>query len=155
MPIVKLFTSVVALQNLNHMLYTDNWYTGLYALFLIIMMGSGFIGTVQKKRAGVPGHLGIPTSYPRGYVGWRPVRGDFKVWQTTILGVAVYFTAWFDNKPVHFISTLKPSRELCFRMIETPPKGSGIWNRQEVPKPHIGTTYNNGMGGTDSIVKNI
>lgn len=61
--------------------------------------------------------------------------------------VRVYFLAWMDSKPVHFVTTLKSTRSYVIRKVK---ELRGVaFHRKEIPRPDAVGVYNRGMGGTD------
>ena len=137
----------VKYQNQNHILFTDNWFTSFEQLTICMKYGMHMVGTVQKKRRGVP-------------FSWKPahgvqqirVRGEFLSMKSVFFASEeliedVYYTTWMDRKPVALLHTFPTKSGTCTRMIKT--KNDG-WQRQEYTRPTIIPVYNKGMGGTDS-----
>ena len=133
--------------NKNHILFTDNWFTSFEQLKICMNYGIHMVGTVQKKRKGVP-------------FSWKPahgvqqvrVRGDFEsvkavFYASEKLIEDVYYTSWMDRKPVALLHTFPTKMGKCTRMVKT--KNDG-WQRSEYTRPTIIPIYNHGMGGTDS-----
>ena len=134
-------------KNRNHILCTDNWFTSFQQLQTCIKYGIHMIGTVQKKRKG------IPFSWKPDY-GERQTqhRGDFESLTSLYMASAdqvedVYYTSWMDRKPVAVLHTFPTKMGVCSRMVRT---NNGGWERKEYTRPTIIPIYNHGMGGTDS-----
>ena len=134
-------------QNKNHILFTDNWFTSFQQLKICMKYGIHMVGTVQKKRRGVP-------------FSWKPahgvqqvrVRGEFQSTKAVFyaseeLVEDIYYTSWMDRKPVALLHTFPTKMGVCTRMVKT--KNDG-WQRTQYTRPTIIPIYNRGMGGTDS-----
>ena len=102
------------------------------------------IGTVQKKRKGIP-------------FSWKPdhgqrQRGEFES-LTSLYAPSeelmddVYYTSWMDRNPVAVLHIFPTKMGVCSRMVKT---ANGGWERKEYTRPTIIPIYNHGMGGTDS-----
>ena len=131
----------------NHILCTDNWFTSFQQLKTCLTYGLHMVGTVQKKRKGIP-------------FSWKPAhgiqqkreRGEFLSLKTAYyvqeeLNDEVYYTSWIDRKPVAILHTIQTKLGVCTRMVKT--KNDG-WQCKEYTRPTIILFYNYGMGGTDS-----
>ena len=134
-------------QNKNHILFTDNWFTSFEQMKICMSYGIHMVGTVQKKRKGVP-------------FSWKPAygvqqvrnRGEFQSVQAIYYASEeliedVYYTSWMDRKPVALLHTFPTKMGKCTRMVKT--KNNG-WQRLEYTLPTIIPIYNQGMVGTDS-----
>jgi hypothetical protein len=143
-PTYKLFTSHAKFQNRNHILVTDNWFTSLSSMKLVLDSGNHLIGTVRKKRAGLPPGAKFAKSGPA-----KRDRGEILVHKTTISEKPVFITSWMDNKPVMVLSSLDTKVHQVVRSVQV--RNTNIWNRVEFPAPTIIPLYNEGMGGTDGI----
>ena len=106
------------------------------------------IGTVQKKRKGIP-------------FSWKPdhgqrqtqQRGEFESLTSMCAATAeliddIYYTSWMDRKPVAVLHTFPTKIVVCSRMVKKTTNGG--WERKEYTRPTIIPIYNHGMGGTDS-----
>jgi len=84
----------------NHILFTDNWFTSFQQLKICMNYGIHMVGTVQKKRKGVP-------------FSWKPahgvqqvrVRGEFQSTKAVFFAseeliADIYYTSRMDRKPV-------------------------------------------------------
>jgi hypothetical protein len=134
-------------QHKQHILFTDNWFTSFQQLTTCIKYGIHMVGTVQKKRKGVP-------------FSWKPahgvqqsrIRGEFQSEKSIFYASEdqiedIYYTSWMDRKPVALLHTFPTKSGMCTRMVKTANDG---WQRQEYTRPTIIPIYNKGMGGTDS-----
>ena len=86
----------------NRVMCLDNWYTSIeVAIFLWLVHKMYLIGTIKINRKGLPHEHILKKSGPQ-----KKRRGAPSSVMATIQGVACYFTAWMDSKPVHGLSTL-------------------------------------------------
>ena len=98
-PDVPLSTRVVrqlveGLENLNHHLYVDNFYTSPDLFKWLLERGINACRTVRKGRAGFPREI----YFPRG----RQIRGTTHYLSSGNL----LAQSWFDSKEVYFLSTI-------------------------------------------------
>ena len=134
-------------KDVNHVLFTDNWFTSLQQLEICLRRGMHMIGTVQQKRKGIP--FSFKTTHGQRQ---QRQRGDFTsvkagFYVNEEINDDIYYTAWLDRKPVGILHTIPTKLGSCYRMVKT--KNDG-WQRQEYVRPTIIPVYNYGMGGTDS-----
>jgi hypothetical protein len=153
-PVRKLFDAVKypELQNKNHILCTDNWYTSVVLAVFLLSIGVYLIGTCKSNKKYIP-RAGIykktgPTKKERGEMSSMRCQlpgslADF--W--------VYFTSWMDNKPVHIVSTLPTSRSTVDRVHKDSKKAYA--GKKELPIPTIVRLYNWFMGYTDLFDQKI
>ena len=105
------------------------------------------VGTVQKKRRGVP-------------FSWKPahgvqqvrVRGEFQSTKAVLYASEeliedICYTSWMDRKPVALLHTFPTKMGVCTRMVKT--KNDG-WQRTQYTLIPI---YNRGMGDTDQRIE--
>ena len=84
------------------MIFSDNWFTSLEWIRLLIESGNGGGGTAKVNRKGVPAEAIFPKSGPN-----KMDRGDMKLMRAAYPGGSyIYILAWQDSKPVHFITTV-------------------------------------------------
>jgi hypothetical protein len=102
-------------------------------------VGIGFLGTILKNRRGLPkgGIIQKNSKIPRGTI---------KQMSKPFPEGSLYFVAWMDKKPVHFLSTMASNKFCVRRKIKQ--AGSGYKNIR-VRAPTVIPPYNGGMGGTD------
>ena len=86
----------------GYVVHTDNWYSSLDMCHLCIEREIDMIGTAKINRKGLP-KAGI---FPKKGKN-KKEKGQVKCMKKD--GEDIYFTAWMDNKPVHMISTIKPT----------------------------------------------
>ena len=129
---------VEGLENLNHHLYVDNFYTSS-ALFSWLLDRKIFAcGTVRKGRVGFPKEL----YFSRG----RHDRGSTD-YRTSGEQLA---QSWFDNKGVYFLSTMHTAEY----PVDTPEVDRTVRRRAangviDVVAPPLLRDYNHYMGGVD------
>ena len=97
------------------------------------------IGTAKINRKGLP-KAGI---FPKKGKN-KKEKGQVKCMKKD--AEDIYFTAWMDNKPVHMISTIKPTLINLSRKSST-----NGWRRVQIPSHSLIQYYNYGMGGTDKM----
>ena len=134
-------------KNQNYILCTDNWFTSFPQISTCLKFGIHMVGTVQKKRKGIP----FSWKPPHG-VQQTKQRGEFLSLQSVFyeseeMNDEVYYTSWMDRKPVALLHTFPTKMGFCSRMVKTI---NGGWERKEYTRPTIVPIYNHGMGGTDS-----
>ena len=93
--------------DVNHVLFTDNWFTSLQQIEICLQRGIHFFGTVQQKRKGIPFSFktkhGQRQQRERG--DFTSVKAGFYVSQETNDDI-YYYTAWLDRKPVGVLHTI-------------------------------------------------
>lgn len=122
-------------KNNNYKLYCDNWFTSVELFHKLRSLGILATGTVRSNR--IPGCIMKADNILK-----KSGRGsfDYHTNQDNIIAVK-----WFDNKPVHLLSTYKGIQ---------PVEPIERWSVAEkgyiqVPRPDIIKEYNTNMGGVD------
>ena len=123
----------------GYVVHTDNWYSSLDMCHLCVEREIDMIGTAKINRKGLP-KAGI---FPKKGKN-KKEKGQVKCMKKD--GEDIYFTAWMDNKPVHMISTIKPTLINLSRKSST-----NGWKRVQIPSHSLIQYYNYGMGGTDKM----
>ncbi len=100
------------------------------------------VGTLRRNRVGVPKDLLYPET------GAKKDRGECESWKLKDDNIEVYFTAWQDNKPVHFFSTYAPKKTHFLRKTSAKDAPS---HELRVEGPTIVDHYIRGMRGTDLL----
>ena len=141
-PFWKLFISLPELfRNKNHLVVTDNWFTSLFAIRMILESGNHFLGTFRVNRSGFPAIAKFAKSGPN-----KRDRGDLAQFETTD-NHRVYAVSWMDNQPVHMLSSLPTKCMQVKRSVQIP--NTNIWNTIQIPCATIIPLYNEGMGGIE------
>jgi hypothetical protein len=115
---------------------------------LVLDSGNHHIGTLRKKRAGIP----PLAKFAKSGAGKRD-RGDILMHKTEVGGKPVYLSSWMDNKPVMVLSSLESKVFEVDRAVQV--RNTNVWNTIKIPAPTIIPLYNEGMGGTDGIDQHI
>jgi hypothetical protein len=148
-PVIKLLSQCTSLHNKNHLVATDNWFTGPATSSWLQQHGFQGVGTIKINRLHVEKTSGpnVRPGFPKHGVfkGARRPRGSIVIHRTTVGSMTHFVTAWQDKKPVLLLSTYMPSKTLCTRKV----KIAGRWERVTFPRPSVVRHYNNTMGGTD------
>jgi hypothetical protein len=139
-PVYKL-TEDVKYHDINHVLSTDNWYTGLPVTELCFTRGMHSNGTCKSNKQNLPQDSIFKKTGPN-----KKNRGDMKCMVAVRDGKTYYFTAWQDNKPVHMLSTYKPYYTTIQR---NSLNAQNQYCRININRPTVIGDYNKGMGGTD------
>ena len=111
----------------------------------VLSSGNHYLGTVRTNKRGLP-----PKEFHFQKTGRnKKQRGDMMQMKKTLpSGKDVYFIAWYDNKPVHILSSIPVFKTSCIRVVRN---ANGIWDPNTIiPRPSCVATYNTAMGGTDS-----
>jgi hypothetical protein len=137
-PVVELVANT-DLHDHNHVLHIDNWFTSLPLAEFLKEEEIDSVGTVRTNRKGMPQEA----VFPKKGAGKQP-KGTVKCMQKE--GSGIYFTSWQDNKPVHMLSSIKPSLVKIWRKSST-----DGWKRVEIDSHSLIKAYNYGMGGTDRM----
>ena len=133
-----------------HILATDNWFSSMEVLKICLRRGIHFVGTFRTNKQGIPKHGIYTKSGPL-----KPkARGDMKCHITTILierneetnAHQIYFTAWFDNKEVHMLSSYPVYNGTVVRNSKNK---ENVYAMLNLSRPSAVKDYNKIMGGTD------
>jgi hypothetical protein len=152
-PVVKLLsTTDVNLDNKNHIVALDNWFTSSRTHAWLASKGFTAVGTVGPKKLHVQtGTRSI--GFPKGGIfkksTTRP-KGAYVVHKGKLQldagrSADCYVTAWQDRSPVHVLSTYPPIKRSCTRKV----KVDGVFVQGEWPQPSVIHHYNISMKGTD------
>lgn len=106
-PLEKLLENPVY-HDVNHIIYTDNWYTSLPSLDTVVKKGCHYVGTIKTNKKG------LLFKFAKTGKG-KSNRGDMKMQYCYRRGKQVYYVAWMDRKPVHILSTIKSYMTTCKR----------------------------------------
>jgi len=92
----------------NIIVATDNWYTSIPQLLLLLSWGIHLIGTIRTNKAGLPkkgilkekdGERGNTIVHEKTFeVDKKGSKHKIKAW----------FVGWYDNKVVHLLTSIKP-----------------------------------------------
>ena len=113
---------------------------------LVTMSGNHFVGTIKTNKIGLPNDGKFPKTGPG-----KKQRGILKQMVSTWNGMACYFTAWMDKKPVHLLSTIMSKASTCFHQVKQGAEAAATWSRVQFLIPSIIKVYNKFMGGTDGF----
>lgn len=122
--------------NKNFKIYTDNWFSSFKLASALKEKGLLTAGAVRANR--LPGCVFIDDKTLK-----KQGRGAFDF--RTEIGNNILAIKWFDNKPVHLVSSfLGPD----------PVNNVRRWSAEkrsyiDIPRPHIIEQYNQHMGGVD------
>jgi len=148
-PVIKLLSTCTCLHHKNHLVATDNWFTGPTTSCWLQTHGFQTVGTIKANRLHLEKTSGSVqrAGFPKAgiFKGNRRPRGSIIVHRTTLGGMPHFVTSWQDKKPVTFLSSYMPSKSTCIRKV----KVRGRWESVAFPRPSVIKHYNNTMGGTD------
>lgn len=133
--------------DVNHIVYFDNFYTSLGLLTYLRSRGIYSLGTVRANR--VPN---IKLSTDTDLAKRKVERGYSEEYVGSAFGVDITNVLWQDNKPVRLLSTYVGVKPFLSRE-GLQPVSSSRWNRKtkqqiDVDCPYI-KEYNRHMGGVD------
>lgn len=143
---VVLLTEPVEYHDKNHVMWLDNYFTGMKLFNLLMTIGIHAAGTVRTNR--IPSIL-IPKNwyFPKKTGGRNaPLRGSSKCMK---LNDQLYVYTWLDKRPVNMISTFPCEQMVVKRWFKD--KRTRTATQIEVDRPLIIRWYNAAMGGTDSF----
>jgi hypothetical protein len=135
------------LYNCGHILWADNWFTGMGTIGECIKVGIEYVGTAKTNRQADA--FGKTTHVDTGTEGWT--RGMHRERVCTIGTTNVYATQWMDTK---LVSTLALSTiegvvgKITRRQSE---KKTGTYTNEAITIPSIYSAYNFGKVGTDRM----
>ncbi|XP_049799919.1 piggyBac transposable element-derived protein 3-like [Schistocerca nitens] len=125
-------------RHMFHKLYFDNWFTGVRLEVELEKMGIQSLGTVRPNR--LKGCM-----FTSDKVMKNKGRGSYEEHLSKIDGITLSAVKWYDNKPVHLLSTFAGAH---------PTSTVERWDRTKKEKinvecPSIVHYYNQCMGGVD------
>jgi hypothetical protein len=141
-PIVKL-TEDPMYHRKEHLMALDNWYTSIDAVKRLkdSPLYMDVVGTVRANKRGLPADCIYkatgPQVKPPGTVKCK--EHDSK---------QIYFTAWQDSKPVHFLSTWPTTK---YNVKRNSVDANGRYQPVQISRPTIIGVYNDSMDGTDKF----
>lgn len=135
--------------DVNHILYFDNFYTSLGLLTYLRSRGIYSLRTLRANR--VPN---IKLSSDAELAKKKVERGYSEEYVANAFGIDISNVLWQDNKTVRLLSTYVGIKPFLSRQIETPTLTSKRWDRKtkqrvEIDCPFIVKEYNRHMGGVD------
>jgi len=136
--------------NLNHIVYFDNFYTSLGLLAYLRSRGIYSLGTVRPNR--VPN---IKVSTDSELSKEKVARGYSEEYVGNAFGIDISNVLWQDNKPIRLLSTYVGVLPFLSHLpFNHPPQKSKRWDRKtktdvEIDCPYIIKEYNRHMGGVD------
>ena len=136
--VLRLLSSIP--RNVWHKIYCDNWFTSVALHTTLSKQGIACLGTVRSNR--LPG-----CTFPTDKVMRRQGRGTTCLQTTTIDGVELRATKWFDNRGVVLLSTyaaVDPTTQ-----IERFDRK--LRRKLQVTCPTAVRCYNQHMGGVDLL----
>lgn len=131
------------LSHTGNIIVIDNYYTAVAVCDALSRKGLGCIGALRLHRKAIPGKLrkantrNFPTSQHGPPACWIRSLDQDKPYPLACV-------AWWDKKPIGFLSTVYSSR-----LIEKPVKNKNP-ERRLVKMPEVVLEYNYNMGGVDS-----
>lgn len=134
-------TEIEILHGKNHVLAIDNWYTSIEAVNEVhnARKQMEVLGTIRVNKRGIPKE-GI---FKKSGAG-KKLRGTYEV--RKVKDKSLYFVSWMDSKPVHLLSTFKPTGQTNLRKTK---HSQGGCTETAVSAPSTIDAYNRCMGGTD------
>ena len=124
---------------------TDNFYTGITLMTILLHWGVYLLGTVRANRKGIP----KDKLFPKVGADKRE-RGEAECWYTTVsvLGLLrkIYLICWQDNKPVHMLSSMETTMSEVMRVHK---RERRYTHKETIPMPASIKYYNGSMGGAD------
>lgn len=131
-----------ALSNTGSIIFIDNYYTAVNVCDYLSRKGLGCVGALRMNRTGLPEKLRytskktFPARPGEDPVFWRRR-------ETTESPYPLVCCAWYDKKPIGFLSTVYSSA-----LIQKAVKSKDV-SRRAVKVPEIAVEYSNYMGGVD------
>ncbi|XP_024119090.1 piggyBac transposable element-derived protein 3 [Oryzias melastigma] len=127
-------------ENVNHLLYFDNWFTSLDLFVALANQGVPALGTVQQNRL-------RGCSFSADSEMKKKGRGTFEEQQAEVENVDIRVVKWYDNRAVVVASTFASAQ---------PVSTTQRWDRKlkkdvSVEYPNIVRLYNCFMGGVDAL----
>lgn len=135
--------------NINHIVYFDNFYTSLGLLTYLRSRGIYSLGTVRENR--VPN---IKLSTEAELTQRKAERGYSEEYVGTAYGIDISSVLWRDTKTVRLLSTYIGVKPFLSKKTDLQPQKAKRWDaktkqRKEIDCPFIITEYNQHMGGVD------
>ena len=125
----------------------DRFFTTLQLAMWLIDVGKWLIGTVMPAKVD-----NIPEELNYGKSGSGLKRGSSAARYMTYKGVAIWFTAWMDTKPVYLLHTVFSGGSFSGRAYRWVKKtGSAVFQRVCFWCPASFIKYNSLMGGVDTF----
>lgn len=152
-PVVKLLsTTDVNLENKNHIVALDNWFTSSRTHAWLASKGFVAVGTVGPKKLQMQTAT-RPAGFPKGGIFKKSTtraKGAYVVHKGKLVldggrSADCYVSAWQDRSPVHILSTYPPVKRSCTRKV----KVDGVFVEGQWPQPSVVHHYNISMKGTD------
>ena len=124
--------------NKGYRLYFDNWFNSLNLQLFLAERKIWCCGTVQPRRIS-----GLKCTEDKEMQ--KKGRGTYEEWDANVNGQRATLVKWFDNKPVHVLSTFATAQ---------PETQKERYDRRSKSKiniscPNIVDKYNKAMGGVD------
>lgn len=135
--------------DVNHIVYFDNFYTSIGLLTYLRSRGIYSLGTVRSNR--VPN---IKLSTEADLAKRKVERGYSEEYVANVNGIDISSVLWMDNKSVRLLSTYCGVKPFLSNMSNPGPSTSSRWDRKtkqkiEIDCPFIIKEYNRHMGGVD------
>ena len=154
-PIVQLVGHDKTLHNKGHILWTDNWFTGLPSLRVCLRAGVDFAGTARADRlgtswvqkTGTAADKAQKTADKKETGKWK--RGQYRARKTVIEGKNVWAVQWQDNKLVSFLSSIESVVGKTHR--KAVDKKTREYTNLPIQICSIYSAYNFGKVGTDRM----
>jgi hypothetical protein len=127
----------------NRTIATDNWYTSMKVVKLCFDRGFHFVGTCKTNVSGIPKHGLLPKKVERGTMVVHRAEIDGRDNKK----YPVYFTGWFDNRPVYVLSSFEVRIDKVVRKVKA---AKEPYHEKELAFPTAIGVYNRLMGGTDA-----
>jgi len=125
----------------------DRFFTTLQLAMWLIDVGKWLIGTIMPAKVD-----NIPEELNYGKSGSGLKRGSSATRYMTYKGVAIWFTAWMDTKPVYLLHTVFSGGSFSGRAYRWVKKtGSAVFQRVCFWCPASFIKYNSLMGGVDTF----
>jgi hypothetical protein len=125
----------------GHVVVADNWFGSMKLARDLLDKGTGYIGTVRRKRVDFPPDFFVPKNALK--------RGEHIIHQHTV-EPAVTATAWGDRNVVFLVSSVSsPTKSITVqRHVEG-------YERVAVPAPQVVGDYQHSMRGVDRLDQQI
>uniref|UniRef100_A0A0K0EC24 DDE_Tnp_1_7 domain-containing protein n=1 Tax=Strongyloides stercoralis TaxID=6248 RepID=A0A0K0EC24_STRER len=125
-------------KNLNYKVYFDNWFNNIPLQVELEKTGLNYLGTIRPNRL-----KGCQFSSDKDMR--RKGRGTMEEYYTIVDDIRIIATKWFDNKPVHLLSSF-----VGIKPVTTIKRYDRQQNKKiDVDFPESIKFYNRFMGGVD------